>query len=157
MQNSIVVLKEKFRISLDESSTHFQRLETAYTEIEKKFHFPINENDFNLIIEDNITLAFADQVIYRFSKTQDSLGGKVFKTFLNFQGDTSERPFLDILNSLEKISILKTEDWFMLRQIRNEIAHDYETTQNKGYVLLNEIFSHREELKKIIQSFYKFI
>ena len=106
MQNSIVVLKEKFRISLEESSTHFQRLETAYTEIEKKFHFPINENDFNLIIEDNITLAFADQVIYRFSKTQDSLGGKVFKTILNFQGDTSERPFLDILNSLEKISIL---------------------------------------------------
>ena len=36
------------------------------------------------------------------------------------------KPFLDILNQLEAIDIINVDEWFEIRDLRNEIAHDYE-------------------------------
>ncbi len=44
-----------------------------------------------------VLFAFCDQVVYRFSKLQDIMGAKLFKSFLLFQGENINKPFLDIL------------------------------------------------------------
>jgi len=69
-------------------------------------------------MHDNVALAFADQIIYRFSKAQDSMGAKLFKAFMFFQDENVDKPFMDILNSLEKLEILEVDEWFELREIR---------------------------------------
>jgi uncharacterized protein YkuJ len=78
------------------------------------------------ILEDNQKLAYSDQIIYRFSKLQDCMGVKLFKSVLLYQGENVKIPFLDILNQLERIDIVNIDDWFEIRDLRNEIAHDYD-------------------------------
>ena len=157
MSDTPLILKEKFYKSFREANLHFERLETAISEFSGRYSLPITQEIFSKMIMDTVGLAFADQIIYRFSKTHDTLGARVFKDFLYFQGDSSNRPFLDILNNLEKISILNTEDWFVLREIRNEIAHDYENSNQRGYQLLNEIYEKFHEFRKILKALSKYI
>ena len=105
-----------------------------------------------LMLNDSASLAFADQIIYRFSKAQDSMGAKLFKAFMLYNGENVDRPFLDILNSLEKIHILNVDEWFELREIRNEIAHNYENNENVARNIINSIYMHKGELKQILES-----
>jgi CHASE3 domain sensor protein len=92
-------------------------------------------------------------LIYRFSKAQDCIGNKLFKAFLLYQGENVDRPFLDILNNLEKIKLLSVDTWFELREIRNEIAHDYEDSKAAGKNIINGIISYKDELKRIVSLF----
>ena len=43
---------------------------------------PIAQKQFAELLTNRIELAFADQIIYRFSKAQDTIGAKLFKAFL---------------------------------------------------------------------------
>ena len=72
-------------------------------------------------------MAFFDQLIYRFSKLQDSMGSCLFKQLLEaLEEDISGLPFIDILNKMEKLSLLDhAKDWITLRQTRNTISHEY--------------------------------
>lgn len=110
-------------------------------------------SDFENLFKSKIHLAFADQIIYRFSKAQDSMGAKLFKAYMLAQGSNVDRPFMDILNTLEKLNILEVDEWFELREIRNEIAHDYEDNKTLAVDILNSIFKHKGELEKILISF----
>lgn len=152
MGDTDLIYKKKFDSALDETERHLTRIETAFAEIEKHFKFPILPDDFHQLMGDTILIAFADQIIYRFSKAQDSMGSKLFKAFLLYQGENIDRPFLDILNSLEKISVINVDQWFELREIRNEIAHDYESNEEAGMEILNSIFSHKDVLRQIVRS-----
>ncbi len=97
-----------------------------------------------------MALAFADQIIYRFSKAQDSMGAKLFKAFMLYQGENVDKPFLNILNSLEKLEILDVDEWFELREIRNEIAHNYEENEATGRAIINSIYNSKNELQSIL-------
>jgi hypothetical protein len=130
---------------------HLSQIENAFGELSKVYNFPLDQGDFHKLLENKIHLAFADQIIYRFSKAQDSMGAKLFKAYLLYQGENVDKPFLDILHSLEKIDLLSVDDWFELREIRNEIAHDYEDNENIGRNILNSIHSHHNKFKNIIQ------
>lgn len=135
---------------MHEASVHLVRINEAFDELEKKHQFPIVQEQFVNLITNRIELAFADQIIYRFSKAQDTIGAKLFKAFLLYQGENVDRPFLDILNELEKLHIVDVEEWFVLREIRNDIAHDYEDNQDQARLILNNIFQYREELRQIL-------
>ena len=45
----------------------------------------------------------AKKIIYRFSKLQDCMGTKLFKSVLMYQGENVNKPFLDILNTIYKL------------------------------------------------------
>jgi len=120
-----LVYKAKLQKILKEIDIHLSQIENAFAELSGQYPLPFCENDFAHILSDSVSLAFADQIIYRFSKAQDSMGAKLFKAFMLYQGENVNKPFLDILNSLEKINILNVDEWFELREIRNEIAHNY--------------------------------
>ncbi|MDQ7090354.1 MAG: nucleotidyltransferase substrate binding protein [Methylococcales bacterium] len=150
MGNQALIYKEKFEKNLKEAAIHLQRINEAFEELSINYSFPIETEDFLKILVNRNELAFADQIIYRFSKTQDSMGAKLFKSFVQYQGENINRPFLDILNSLEKLDILDVEKWFELREIRNEIAHDYEENELLAKTILNNIYRYKEELNTIL-------
>jgi len=148
--NKTVIYKEKVTSNLEESFKHLNRLKGAFSELNKAFSFPIDKETYTKIIENVQYLAYSDQLIYRFSKLQDCMGAKLFKSILLYQGENINKPFLDILNNLEKMDIIDVDDWFELRDLRNEIAHDYDDNNNQVINILNTIYSLQDELEKIL-------
>jgi len=149
MRNKTLIYKKKFEKSLSESFMHFNRLKEALEEIKKRYNFPLKNSDYEKILNSKMDLAFCDQVIYRFSKLQDTMGEKLFKSMLLYQGENVDKPFLDILNRLEKMNIIDVEEWFYFREIRNEIAHEYE--EDRSYLILNEINEKIDEILEILE------
>jgi hypothetical protein len=89
-----------------------------------------------------------DQFIFRFSKLQDAMGAKIFRYILEYlDEDVSSLPMRDILNRLERYSILpSTSEWTYIRELRNEIAHDYPLLENDVVTILNELLAKVEVL-----------
>ena len=72
------------RDKLDEAillcSIHSERMSFAFSKI--KMYFPLNREKYLLLKPEE--LSFFDQLIFRFAKMQDSMGGKLFQQFLKF-------------------------------------------------------------------------
>jgi uncharacterized protein with HEPN domain len=145
-----LIYKRKVEQNLNESYKHLDRLNGAFEQLSLKYNFPLNQDSYDKIINNINDLAFSDQVIYRFSKLQDTIGAKLFKSLLLYQGENVNKPFLDILNSLERIDIIDVEEWFEIRDLRNEIAHEYEESENMAINILNTIYELKQELEKIL-------
>jgi hypothetical protein len=153
MGNSALIYQEKFKTHLSESLMHIKRLNNAIAALEKKYTFPLTLSECNQIVNCDQDLAFVDQVIYRFSKLQDTMGTKLFKSYLLAQGENIDKPFLDILNQLEKLHILDVDEWFEYRDIRNSILHHYEDDMNVAFDLVNMIYKSRNNLGDILRHF----
>ena len=145
------LFKEKLAFSIRQSEIHLKRIDEAFEFLKEYYKFPIREKEFEEILINKTHLAFADQIIYRFSKAKDSIGAKVIKSFLLYEGEDINKPFLDLLDRFEKLQILNIEDWYAFREIRNEIAHEYEDNSNKAVVIINSIYKSKEKLKNIIK------
>ena len=152
MGNKTIVYKQKLEDSLNESYKHLDRLNGAFEELLLLFNFPINETNFTEIVSSKQNLAYSDQIIYRFSKLQDCMGAKLFKAVLLYQGDNVNKPFLDILNQLEKIDILDVDEWFEMRDLRNEISHNYGDSNTVSVNILNAIYRLKNYLYNILIS-----
>jgi hypothetical protein len=115
--------KDKLSETLAICDLHHQRMMFAFLSIEK--YFPLTESNFNQISQ--IELALFDQLIYRFSKLQDSMGSRLFRQLLEvLEEDIAGLPFIDILHKMEKLNlIVDAKDWIALRQTRNTVSHDY--------------------------------
>ena len=155
MGSRALVYKEKLKKHLKEASIHLQRLERAIKELEKYDIFLLDNCSIEIISNNPETLAYSDQIIYRFSKFQDTIGAKLFKSYLLAQGQSIDKPFIDILNQLEKDGILLVDDWFELRDLRNEIAHEYEDNIDNIQNILNTIYRKKELLKQILTNIKK--
>jgi hypothetical protein len=116
-------LSDKLTKTLAICDLHHQRMMFAWGSIKK--YFPLTE--INLSRISPIELALFDQLIYRFSKLQDSMGSRLFKQLLEaLEEDISGLPFIDILYKLEKLNLLDdAKDWISLRQTRNTVSHEY--------------------------------
>lgn len=116
-------LKDKLKETLAICEIHHQRMVFAFNSIKR--HFPLTETEFGSISE--LEMALFDQLIYRFSKLQDSIGTRLFKQLLEaLEEDVTGLPFIDILNKLEQINLLDdAKAWIKLRQTRNIVTHEY--------------------------------
>ena len=156
MGNQALVYKAKVQANLQECYKHLKRLGEACEELEKKYQFPIDSDSYAKIMS-GLDIAFSDQAIYRFSKLQDTMGAKLFKSFLLYQGENIHRPFLDILNTLERMGILEVEMWFVLRDLRNEIAHNYEDDEKVVIEIINTIYEQKHTLEQILYNIKELI
>jgi len=69
--------------------------------------------------------AILDAYLKRFSSLQDYLGAKVFPLLLEIAGIGSSR-MSEILYEIERERIIDSlENWIELREVRNELEHDY--------------------------------
>ena len=69
-----------------------------------------------------------DQLAYRFTKLQDSLGEKVFPGILELSAEPlpDHATFMEKLHRLERLQAIPSVDtWKTLRELRNAIAHEY--------------------------------
>lgn len=116
-------LNDKLTETLSICELHHQRMIFAFENIQH--YFPLTETKFSQIAP--MEMAFFDQLIYRFSKLQDSMGSRLFKQLLEaLEEDISGLPFIDILYKMEKLNLLDhAKDWITLRQTRNTISHEY--------------------------------
>jgi len=66
--------------------------------------------------------------LFNYSKIQDKIGAKLFRKVLYEEKEIDDEslPMKDILNLLEKLKIIDhSYDWDRLREIRNNLAHEY--------------------------------
>ena len=157
MGHKTVVYQQKVADNLEESRTHLHRLNLAFLELQKVYVFPLNSDNFADILDDVQHLAYSDQCIYRFSKLQDCMGAKLFKSVLLYQGENVNKPFLDILNRLESMDIIDVDEWFEIRDLRNEIAHDYDANDETAINVINTIYKIKNELANILEEIEKVI
>lgn len=131
-----------------ECKRHALRMNNAYKKILPSL--PIKAKDIIKLSDDEIE--HIDQFIYRFSKLQDSIGQKLFKSVLSELGeDVSSKPTIDIFNRLEQLGIISNyEKWKELRDLRNDLAHEYEENEKEAAEELNLLFDKKEQLEKYL-------
>ena len=157
MGDKTLIYKAKLIDNLKESQKHLDRLLIAIQALQENYIFPIETGQFQKILMNREHFAYSDQIIYRFSKLQDTMGAKLFKSVLLYQGENTNKPFLDILNQLEAINIIQVDSWFEIRDLRNEIAHNYDENETTSIHLLNTIIEILPTLQKILNSINQII
>ena len=110
-------------------------------------------NDYN-------NTRIVNSFLFNFSKLQDKIGAKLFKTILYElkEIDTFSLTMIDVLHKLETLNILENvEQWERLREIRNILAHEYpfdveERVENIGLAMegFEELVKIYVRLKKSI-------
>jgi hypothetical protein len=90
--------------------------------------------------------------LFNFSKLQDKIGAKLFKTVLYElkEIDTYSLTMIDVLHKLETLNILENaEQWERLREIRNILAHEYPFDVKERIENIGLAMEGFEELVKI--------
>ena len=89
--------------------------------------------------------AVLDAYLKRFASIQDFLGSKIFPLLLDVAGINNSK-MSEILYNIEKENIIDSlESWVELREVRNELEHDYP----------EELKEALNDLKYCIDSFNK--
>ena len=94
-----------------------------------------------------ISISFIDQLIFRFSKLQDTLGESIFPSILILgEEDVKRKTFIDILNRLEELEIIDKNTWLELREVRNEIAHEYSFNTEEVVGSISDVYEKCDEM-----------
>jgi len=133
------VERAKLASASAECRAHEQRIASAIKAIQS--HFPLSVAAAESMTDDAV--AHLDQFIYRFTKLQDTLGTRLLPTlYAVLQADSFPKPFMDVLNSLEKLGALSSvSDWQYFRNLRNSFAHEYPDRPAQTVAALNELYS----------------
>jgi hypothetical protein len=124
--------------AIRECESHIAKLEIAHEEL--KSRRPLSEAQLGELGRHE--LAHLDQLIYRFTRLQDSMARRFLPALYRLlEADESPKPFLDILNRLEQLGVISSVDeWQEYRNLRNNLAHDYPESQVDTVTTLNELF-----------------
>ena len=128
---------------------HRDRMQFAWKMV--KPLFPLTIEKYNNLKPESIS--FFDQLIFRFSKLQDSMGAKLFPALLeNLGEEVRGKPFIDILSKMEELELLENEnDWLILRETRNIVTHEYPFITQEVIDGLNLLSNHQNLIISILQ------
>ena len=136
-------IRDSFNKKIYECGKHIEKLNYAKEYL--KEIMPLTIQTYQTI--DKIQSSFIDQLNFRFSKLQDTIGESILKGILILSQENIEKmTFLDILNRLDKLEILEKSRWLELREVRNEIAHEYSFNQDEVVDNINMIYEKSDEL-----------
>lgn len=143
------IKEKKLKSSIEEALIHIKRMFYAGEKIQP--FFPLAAGFLADIQDDEIE--HIDQFVYRFMKLQDCLGLRLFPSILeNLQEDFKKRPFIDLLNRLEQLEIIDNINlWQELRELRNNIAHEYPDNTDENTAVLNELYKRIPELYSLFE------
>ena len=142
-------------VNIEKRLENYLEIANKQVEVLQKALKKLNQNNVDLNNEEFIFVI--DSILFRFAKLQDFLGQKIFRAFLEYQG-LSIKSFYDILKELEKEEILDIDLWGSLREIRNELAHEYpdkEEIEEKIFFIISKINDLIDVYKKIESKFYE--
>ena len=135
---------------------HIQKLNKLFKyiyqdieEFQTLYGIPIKSKILEDIENDKNLRRLVDSIISNFSKIQTILGEKLFKEVLLFANDINDKnlSFIEILSVLEKENITNRINWKKLKNIRNNIAHEYPDELEEMANNLNIIFENINFLK----------
>ncbi len=134
---------------------HAKRLRFAMNHLKEKI--PVTANDIDNISDED--LPFFELYTSRFSKLQDFMGSSLFTAVLEAKGEQTEQmTFIDKLHKLEKLNLItSTEDWMSMRQIRNNLAHEYPEHPELTAKFFNEAFQFGTLLLDSLEKVKQFI
>jgi len=132
--------RDKLMEAVQLCTIHSERMSFAWGKI--KMHFPLDKERYVHLQPEE--LSYFDQLIFRFSKLQDSMGGKLFPAILeNLGEDVRELPFIDRLTKLEELNVIPSADeWMVLRETRNIVTHEYPFVTEEVIEGLNLLGKH---------------
>lgn len=147
--------KDKLNESLLLCNIHSERMRFAREKI--KIHFPLNRENYLLLQPEE--LSFIDQLIFRFSKLQDSMGGRLFPVLLeNLGEETEEMPFIDRLARLEQLEIIpEADEWMVLRETGNLVTHEYPFVTDEVIEGLNLLYKHCDTIITVLNRVTSFV
>lgn len=91
-------------------------------------------------------VAFLDMLTMRFGKLQDIIGAKIFSLILDLLGEDAAS-LIDKLNKLERLGYIDKVNWWMdLREIRNQVMHDYPDDYDAIFGHLSQLILKADEL-----------
>lgn len=139
---------ERLSASLQKCRIHLQRIQYAVSQTEELF--PLERENYQIL--NDAQTGNIDQLVFRFTKLQDELGTNTFRYLLVYlQEDILDKPFRDILNRLEQLKIIESSDmWLALRELRNDLAHEYPLMLDETIDKLNHLFEQLPLLKNIL-------
>ena len=142
MTNRKQEINERLQREFEICDKHILRINEALEDLSSTL--PLTAENYIQLGSEQIRCI--DQFIFRFSKLQDAMGAKIFRFILEYlDEDVTSLPMRDILNRLERFQILPdANEWLYIRELRNEIAHDYPMMENDVIRILNELFSKVE-------------
>lgn len=124
------------------ANIHAERLSGALAEV--KSLMPLTAEKLAKMKLDQV--AFLDMITMRFGKLQDIIGAKIFSLLLIKVGE-GDGTFIDKLNKLEKLGYLDNANWWLdLREIRNQVMHDYPDDYDLIAIHLSTLMSKANEL-----------
>lgn len=134
--------------AMETCKRHADRLTWAMAQLNSKF--PLTAEITRSL--NDTELAVMDQFSTRFAKLQGAMGAKLFPAVLELTKEQGSYPaFLDKLNQLEKIGAIESADqWLILREMRNEFAHDYPDDPELQSAILNKAYRLAGELLMIL-------
>jgi len=116
-------------------------------------HYPISVEKFEKFNEQERDKL--DVLVFRFSKLQDLIGEKIFRYYYEFTLRDSNISFVKILTDLERDGILEVEKWRELRDIRNNIAHEYPYDEENLVKNINRVLEKVDYLFEILEKIKK--
>ena len=140
---------------IDECNKHFNRMNYAYEKVISLA--PFSKEQIEKMSNEDI--AHIDQLVYRFTKLQDAIGQKLFKSVLqSLDEQVSNKAAIDIFNRLEQLGIIEDyEKWKELRELRNELAHEYEEDLNETAEKLNSLIKRKKDLTDFLNNILQYL
>ena len=100
--------------------------------------------------------AILDAYLRRFSSLQDFMGAKIFSLLLEVAG-INGRKMSEVLYNIEKEEIIDSLDnWIELREVRNELEHDYPEELEEALEDLKFCIEHCSTLEMYYKNAWKF-
>lgn len=138
----------KLQSTLHECDIHAGRVEYARGQCSRLF--PLTKDSYRALSNEQI--AHVDQLIYRYTKLQDALGAKLFPVIVGYlREDAESLTVFDRLAQLERAQVIAdAEQWQEFRELRNQLAHDYEDDAETAAGYLNDLY----ETSAVLLSYY---
>ncbi|MBF0137145.1 MAG: hypothetical protein H7833_15320 [Magnetococcus sp. DMHC-1] len=129
--NQKYIDEAKIESALQECLIHRSRLHGAWQEAALFMSMPTTTD----IPLDEMQIRVLDQVVYRFGKLQDTLAMRLLPALLRGVAEWQEKQtFLDRLNRAEQLGVIPSaEGWLRLRELRNQLTHEY--PEHSGMVM----------------------
>jgi hypothetical protein len=145
----MTIYENKLKKIINECDKHIIRINSSSNKM--KLNIPLNKDKYLNLTDDEVE--YIDQFLFRFSKLQDAIGEKLFKTILLYlEEKIDNKPFIDILNRLEKLELLdNVRVWKELRDDRNELAHNYDDDPEETSEVINKLYYKKDILINIYQ------
>jgi len=121
--NDASLHRTRLQAAIRECQLHLNRLNHARKKLAELF--PLSIEKWHGLDDD--TIADLDQLLFRFGRLQDAMGKRMFRHILEASLEWDEdETFIDKLARLERLKVLpSSEQWLMLRELRNSAMHEY--------------------------------